>query len=570
MRFSPLEILSAKKLSRTEFTPKLWTVFQEGYSFADFRRDFIAGLTVAIVALPLAMALGIASGAAPEQGLLTAVIAGFLISFFGGSRVQIGGPTGAFVVVIFHVIQTHGYDGLLLATFLAGIILVLAGYLRAGQIIRFVPGPVITGFTAGIAVVIASTQIQDFFGLRLENVPADFVPKWGAYFAGFDTANIYALSIGVVALGIIIALRRFAPKVPGFLVAVLAASLVIYIYPLPVETVGSRFPDIEGGIHFPYWPDFGFEKMRAVLPAAFTIAFLAGIEALLSAAVADGMSGFSHRPNQELVAQGFANIGSSLFGGLPATGAIARTAANVRSGGRSPVAGIIHALLLLGFMLVGMDLLRYVPMAALAAILFMVAWAMSESHRFIGILKDGGHDRIVLLLTFFLTVFVDLTVAIGVGVSLACLLFMVKISEGVEIQAGQSKNATTIFGSEAFDQDQREGLPAGVEVFQISGPVFFGVSSQLLEIFKRIGSPPKVLIVRMRYVPFLDASGVQVLEDMARRCKASSTVLIFSHVQTEPRALMERHDLIGDNTHIFYAENYPDALQLAIRVLDKR
>lgn len=569
MGFSYRDISCIKNFRSAEFTPKLFTVFQEGYGFAEFRRDFIAGLTVAIVALPLAMALGIASGATPEQGLITAVIAGFLISLLGGSRVQIGGPTGAFVVVIFDVIQRHGYDGLLLATLLAGIILIVAGYLRAGQIIKFVPGPVITGFTAGIAVIIASTQVKDFFGLKIEDVPADFIPKWSAYFSHFDSVNIYALAIGLGALALIISLRKFAPKVPGFLVAVLATSIVIYFYPLPLDTVGSRFPDIEGGIPFPHWPDFSLEKMKAVMPAAFTIAFLAGIEALLSATVADGMSGFSHRPNQELVAQGFANIGSSFFGGLPATGAIARTAANIRSGGRSPVAGIIHALLLLIFMYIGMDLLRYVPMAALAAILFMVAWAMSESHRFTGTLKDGGHDRIVLLLTFFLTVFVDLTVAIGVGVSLACLLFMVKISEGVEMETGLSRNATTIFSSEAFDEDQREGLPEGVEVFRISGPVFFGVSAQLIEIFKRIGNPPKILIIRMRYVPFLDASGVQVLEDVAARCQKSSTILIFSHVQSAPRSLMERHGLVDNGQTIFFAENYPVALALTNTLLSE-
>ncbi|HWT41260.1 MAG TPA: SulP family inorganic anion transporter, partial [Sphingopyxis sp.] len=413
------------------YTPKLLTVFREGYSAAAFRADAIAGLTVAIVALPLAMALGIASGASPDKGLITAVVAGFLISALGGSRVQVGGPTGAFVVVIFNVIASHGYDGLLIATLLAGLILIAAGLLRFGQMIKYIPHPVVTGFTAGIAVIIASSQVKDFLGLAIDKVPADFLPKWQAYLGALPSANWAAIGIGGGALAIIIALRKFAPRLPGFLIAVVVTSLAVPLLNLPVDTIGSRFPDIPAGLPLPSFPDISLVKINAVLPSAFTIAFLAGIEALLSAVVADGMAGTRHRSNQELVGQGVANLGSALFGGLPATGAIARTATNIRSGAKTPVAGMMHAAFLLVFILFGTGLMAYVPMAALAAILFMVAWGMSEYQRFLALLRMPNSDRAVLLITFGLTVLVDLTVAIAVGVTLASLLFMARMAETV-------------------------------------------------------------------------------------------------------------------------------------------
>lgn len=355
------------------YTPKLITIFREGYSLGTLRADAVAGLTVAIVALPLAMALGIASGASPDKGLVTAVVAGFLISALGGSRVQVGGPTGAFVVVIFNVIAQHGYDGLLIATFLAGFILIAAGVLRLGQMIKFIPHPVVTGFTAGIAVIIASSQVKDFLGLSIAEVPAEFVPKWQAYFGAMASTSWVTLGIGAGSLAIIILLRRFAPKLPAFLIAVLVSSIAVVVLKLPVDTIGSRFPDIPAGLPMPSLPEISLAKIAAVMPSAFTIAFLAGIEALLSAVVADGMIGTRHRSNQELIGQGVANLGSAMFGGLPATGAIARTATNIRSGAQTPVAGILHAVFLLLFVLFATDLMAFVPMAALAAILFMVA-----------------------------------------------------------------------------------------------------------------------------------------------------------------------------------------------------
>lgn len=404
------------------WTPKLVTVLREGYGLRALRGDAIAGLTVAIVALPLAMALGIASGATPDKGLVTAIVAGFLISALGGSRVQIGGPTGAFVVVISGIIAAHGYDGLLLATLMAGGILVVAGLLRLGDLIRHVPPPVVTGFTAGIAVIIATSQVKELLGLTMAAAPADFLPKWRAYGAAIDTTDAITLAIGLGALALIIVLRRFAPRWPAFLIAVVLASLAVTLLHLPVATIGTRFPHLETALPAPALPAFSLAKATALLPSAFTIAFLAGIESLLSALVADGMTGFRHRSSLELVAQGVANIGSVLFGGMPATGAIARTATNIRSGGRSPVAGMLHALFVALFLLLAGGTMRLVPMAALAAVLLIVAWSMSEAHRFVRLPRMPIADAAVLLLTFVLTLLADLTVAILVGVGLALLL----------------------------------------------------------------------------------------------------------------------------------------------------
>ena len=548
------------------YTPKLLTVFREGYSAATFRADAIAGLTVAIVALPLAMALGIASGASPDKGLITAVVAGFLISALRGSRVQVGGPTGAFVVVIFNVIAIHGYDGLLVATFLAGLILILAGVLRLGQMIKYIPHPVVTGFTAGIAVIIASSQVKDFLGLTIDKVPADFLPKWQAYLGALPSASWAAIGVGVGALAIIICLRKLAPRLPGFLIAVVASSFVVVLLKLPVETVGSRFPDMPAGLPMPSFPEISFAKITAVLPSAFTIAFLAGIEALLSAVVADGMAGTRHRSNQELIGQGVANIGSALFGGLPATGAIARTATNIRSGAKTPVAGIMHAVFLLLFILVGTDLMAYVPMAALAAILFMVAWGMSEYQRFLALLRMPNSDRAVLLLTFGLTVLVDLTVAIGVGVTLASLLFMARMAEAVEVGSGGPPDIDL----DAEDVHQRDDLPQGVEVFRIAGPFFFGVAGELLDTLRRLGQSPRVIILRLRLVPLLDASGAQALEEFVEQARLAGAEVILSGVQPQPRSMLGRVGLGETSMKLSDAADYARAQALAVELLGRK
>ncbi len=548
------------------YTPKLLTVFREGYSVATFRADAIAGLTVAIVALPLAMALGIASGASPDKGLITAVVAGFLISALGGSRVQVGGPTGAFVVVIFNVIASHGYDGLLIATLLAGLILIAAGLFRFGQMIKYIPHPVVTGFTAGIAVIIASSQVKDFLGLAIDKVPADFLPKWQAYLGALPSANWAAIVIGGGALAIIIALRKFAPRLPGYLIAVAASSLMVALLNLPVDTIGSRFPDIPAGLPVPSFPDISLAKINAVLPSAFTIAFLAGIEALLSAVVADGMAGTRHRSNQELIGQGVANLGSALFGGLPATGAIARTATNIRSGAKTPVAGMMHAAFLLVFILFGTDLMAYVPMAALAAILFMVAWGMSEYQRFFALLRMPNSDRAVLLITFGLTVLVDLTVAIAVGVTLASLLFMARMAEAVEVDRSGRRDAEL----DAEDLDQRDDLPPGVEVFRIAGPFFFGVAGELLDTLRRLGQPPHVIILRMRLVPLLDASGAQALEEFVEQARLAGARVIASGVQPQPRAMLGRIGLGEAAGRIAYAADDAGAQALAIDLAEAK
>jgi SulP family sulfate permease len=513
------------------FTPKLLIARREGAIKKYWRQDALAGLTVAIVALPLAMALGIASGASPNQGLVTAVIAGFLISLLGGSRVQIGGPTGAFVVIVAGIIAAHGYAGLVLATLLAGFILIAAGYAGVGRLIRFIPMPVVTGFTAGIAVIIASSQVGDFLGLTTGKLPAEFIPKWAAYLSALNSISLYALSIGAATLAMIVLLRRFAPQLPAFLIALLVASLAVALLHLPVATVGDRFPAMPTGMPAPHMPDISFALVQHLLPAAFTIAFLAGMEALLSATVADGMTGYSHRSGQELVAQGVANIASALFGGLPATGAIARTATNIRAGGRTPLAGIFHSVFLLIFLLVAGKLISHVPMAALAAILLVVAWGMSEVERFKTLLQMEAGDRALLLLTFGLTVLVDLTVAIGVGITLASLLFMARMSD----TAGLLPDELSL-----DDPTQRASLPKGVEVFRFAGPMFFGVAREMLDALRRTGRSPNTIILRMELVPYIDSSGAGALEAFVRQAHGEGTKLILCDLREQPAVLLAK------------------------------
>jgi SulP family sulfate permease len=513
----------------TTFTPKLVTTLKEGYGPAQFRSDLVAGLTVAIVALPLAMALGIASGASPREGLVTAVIAGFLISALGGSRVQIGGPTGAFVVIVAGVIAAHGFSGLVLATAMAGVILIVAGYAGVGRLMRFVPMPVVTGFTAGIAVIIASSQIGDFLGLHVQ-APADFLDKWGVYLPAIGQTSRATLALGLGTLLLIVALRKFAPRLPAYLIAILAGAVAARWLHLPVETVGDRFPDMPTGLPAPQLPQFSLAMAREVLPSAFTIAFLAGIEALLSAVVADGMTGYRHRSGQELVGMGVANIASAAFGGLPATGAIARTATNVRAGGRTPLAGIFHALFLLGFMIAAGPLIAYVPMATLAAVLLMVAWGMSEAGRFRALLRTDAGERALLLLTFFLTILVDLTVAIGVGVTLAALLFMRRMSE----------HAGLVAVDPAEDPEQRDDLPPGVEVLRFTGPIFFGVASEMIEALRRIGQRPKAVVLRMELVPYVDATGANAIETFVRQAARTGTEVWLCGMQRQPLDFMAR------------------------------
>jgi SulP family sulfate permease len=546
------------------YVPKLFTVLRGGYRIDDFRHDLAAGLTVAIVALPLAMALAIASGTAPGKGLHTAIVAGLLISALGGSRVQIGGPTAAFVPVVFTVIERFGYSGLILCTVLAGLMLIAAGLLRVGTLMKYMPQPVITGFTAGIAVSILLSQVKDLLGLHMGPVPADFFARltaYGQHFATFSTPAIL-LSAGSVIL--ILALRRWRPAWPGFLLIVAAATLVSIALGLPAETIGSRFGNIPAQLpHFSV-PHIPFERTRELFPSSFTIAFLAGVESLLSATVADGMIGGRHRSNCELVAQGVANVASALFGGLPATGALARTATNVRSGARSPVAGMLHALFLLIFMLVLAPWMRYIPLAALAAVLVIVAWNMAEIDSFRTLLRGPVGDRVVLLLTFALTVMFDLTIAIEVGLVLAAFLFMHRMSEVVAMEAHVPllESDTDDFAGSAAPT-QRSLLPHGVEAFQVSGPLFFAVANRLDDVLNQYPQAPRVFILRLRLVPLIDASGVTALRQLLRRCSRAGTRVILSGLRDQPRAILQQMGVMPDGGSLQFAADFDEALRLA-------
>lgn len=548
------------------FEPKLLTVLREGYRLQDLRADALAGLTVAIVALPLAMALAIASGTTPEKGLYTAIVAGFLISAFGGSRVQIGGPTAAFIPVVFVVIQKFGFGGLILCTLLAGLILIAAGLLRLGTLMKYMPQPVITGFTAGIAVSIFSSQVKDMLGLRMGDVPAEFLPRWAAYGQHIASTQPAAVVLTVMGLAVIVGLRKWKPGWPGFLIALLVCTLVATVFALPAETIGTRFGALPSALPTFDFPRIPFERTWELLPSSLTIAFLAGVESLLSAVVADGMTGGRHRSNGELVAQGLANVGSALFGGLPATGAIARTATNIRSGGRTPVAGILHAAYLLLFMLLLAPLMRYVPLAALAAVLLVVAWNMSEVENFRNTMSAPKGDRLVLLLTFFLTVFLDLTVAIQAGIVVAAFVFMFRMAEAVEVSSGMPMPDDEIGDDDharGADLDQRAMLPKGVEVYQISGPLFFGAANRLDNLLDQFLQPPKVFILRMRLVPVIDASGVHALKQLAHRCHRKGIVLIISGLQEQPNRVIARMRLEEEPAELHFTSNFERALRLA-------
>ncbi len=531
------------------FIPKLITVLREGYSTGKFRHDAVAGLTVAIVALPLAMALAIASGTTPDKGLITAIVAGFLISALGGSRFSIGGPTGAFVVVVYNVIDKFGYDGLLIATLMAGLLLVIAGLAQLGTWIKYIPEPVVTGFTSGIAVIIFSSQVKDFFGLSMAKVPADFVEQWRAYAMHFNTLNLPVLLVAAGALALILLLRRFAPRQPGFLYAVLAGSVVVWALKLDIPTIGSRFGEVHASIPIPSLPEISWSQLQLLFPSAFTIAFLAGVESLLCAMVADGMTGRRHRSNCELVAQGVANLGSALVGGLPATGAIARTATNVRAGAVSPVAGMLHAVFLLLFMLLLSKLIAYVPLATLAAVLFMVAWNMSEHERFMHLLRAPLGDRVVLLLTFALTVLVDLTAAIEVGVVLASILFMHRMAGAVGITTHQElieKDQNDFIRDPNRTANPRASIPRDVQILELRGPFFFGVASRLSEVLDQVGKPPRLFILEMNRVPLIDVTGISAIQDLLRRCERDQTQVVICELQPQVRATLTEMGLLDD------------------------
>ncbi len=520
-------------MKETRIEPKLWTVLKEGYTLPLFSKDLVAGILVGIVALPLSIALAIASGVKPEQGLYTAVVAGFIISALGGSRVQIGGPTGAFIVLVYSVVQQYGYGGLAVATMLAGALLLTMGLMKFGTVIKFIPYPVTVGFTCGIAILIFVTQIRDFLGLQMDAPPAEFHEKMIAYAEHIGSVNPSALALGAASLAIILLWPRVTRRVPGSLIAILAMTAAAQMLHLPVETIGSRFGSVPTTLPMPSLPDIPWRDLPKLFQPAFAIALLAGIESLLSAVVADGITGRRHRSNTELVAQGIANLVSPLFGGIPATGAIARTATNIKNGGQTPFAGMIHALTLLTIMLAFGKWAVLIPMPVLAAILMKVSFDMAEWHLFGRLLKATRGDVLVLLSTFLLTVLVDLTVAIESGVVLAAFLFMHRMSESTQVGFVTDEVET---GEETDDPNaiQKREVPDGVEVFEIYGPFFFGAADRFKDEMRRMEKPPKVLILRMRHVPTIDATGMQALEDLYAKCRKQGTALVLSGVQAQP------------------------------------
>ena len=513
------------------FKPKIFDTLKN-YNRQQFTKDLLAGLIVGIVALPLAIAFAIASGVSPEKGLYTAVIAGFIISAMGGSRVQIGGPTGAFIVIVYGIVQVHGVNGLIIATFMAGVMLIIMGFARLGSVIKFIPHPLIIGFTSGIAVLIFSSQMKDFFGLKMGAVPADFLDKWKSYIESFGSVNIYAVAITATTVAIILLWPKVTHKIPGSLIAILVTTAAMQLLHLPVDTIGSRFGSIPSSLPMPVIPHIEFATIKNLIQPAFTIALLGGIESLLSAVVADGMIGGNHKSNMELIAQGTANIFSSIFGGIPATGAIARTATNVKNGGRTPVAGIVHAITLLLIMLLVGKWAALIPMATLAGILVVVAYNMSEWESFVSVFKGPRSDVAVLLATFLLTVLVDLTVAIEIGMVLAVFLFMRKMIKFSDVSIltkdiddngnGRDKEAISNFS-----------IPHDVEVFEITGPLFFGAAYKFKDAMRFIEKPPKILIIRMRQVPIIDATGIRTLEEVYKESKRRGTKLILSEVHSQ-------------------------------------
>lgn len=552
-----------------EFRPKLFTMMKT-YTKADFMTDLMAGIIVGIVALPLAIAFGIASGVSPEKGIITAIVAGFIISFLGGSKVQIGGPTGAFIVIIYGIIQEYGIDGLMVATMMAGVLLILLGIFKLGAVIKFIPYPIIIGFTSGIAVTIFTTQIADIFGLDFkgEKVPGDFIGKWILYFHHFDTVNWWNVIVSVVSVFIIAITPKFSKKVPGSLIAIILVTVGVYCLKMYggitcIDTIGDRFI-IKAQLPEAAVPALDWEAIKNLFPVAITIAVLGAIESLLSAAVADGVIGDRHDSNTELIAQGIANFVSPIFGGIPATGAIARTMTNINNGGKSPVAGIVHAVVLLLILLFLMPLAQYIPMACLAGVLVIVSYNMSGWRVFKGLLKNPKSDVAVLLITFFLTVIFDLTVAIEVGLVIACVLFMKRVMETTKI----SVITDEIDPNNESDLEVHEEhlmIPQGVEVYEINGPYFFGIATKFEEIMSRLGDRPKIRIIRMRKVPFIDSTGIHNLTTLCEMSQKENIHIILSGVNEKVHKVLEKsgfYELLGEEN---ICSNINEALEVATR-----
>lgn len=535
------------------------------YDKKTFMSDLMAGIIVGIVALPLAIAFGIASGVTPEKGIITAIVAGLVISLFGGSKVQIGGPTGAFIIIIYGIIQKYGFEGLTIATLMAGFFLVLFGLLRLGTIIKYIPYPIVVGFTSGIAVTIFTTQIKDLFGLTLPSNPSDFIEKWGVYLQNFNTIDPWCALIGVASVVVIAVTPRFSKKIPGSLIAIILMTIVALLLKnfagvLSIETIGDRF-SISNELPAAQVPDMNWETIKSLVSPAITIAILGAIESLLSATVADGVIGGHHDSNTELVAQGLANIASPLFGGIPATGAIARTMTNINNGGKTPVAGIIHAVVLLLIFLFLMPLAKYIPMACLAGVLVVVSYGMCGWRSFLELMKNPKSDVTVLLITFFLTIIFDLTIAIEVGLIIACLLFMKRMSETTDVKAITEEidlNQDAEFSTGNLDHLI---IPQGVEVYEINGPYFFGAGNKFEEIMASFGDRPKVRIIRMRKVPFVDSTGIHNLTNLCEMSKKEGIQIVLSGVREKVNGQLEH----AGYYHLIGEENICSHINLALK-----
>lgn len=531
----------------------------KGYTKEQFLKDFISGIIVAIIALPLSIALGIASGVSPEKGLYTAIIGGFIVSLLGGSRVQIGGPTGAFVVIVYGIIQKYGIDGLTVATIMAGIFLIIMGFLKLGSLIKYIPSSITTGFTSGIAIVIFSTQIKDFLGLQMKSVPSEFINKWIAYFNSIHSINLQSLFIAFLTLGIIVLWPKINKKIPGTFIAIVISTVVTMIFSLNINTIGSQFGELSSSLPKLIMPKINLTMINELMLPALTIAILAGVESLLSAVVADGMIGGKHRSNMELIGEGAANVFSGIFGGIPVTGAIARTAANVKNGGRTPVAGIVHSLTLLIIMLLFMPYVKLVPMSSLAAVLVMVSYNMGEWEAFKDIFKAPKSDAIVFIVTFLLTIFLDLVVAIGVGVVLSSFLFMKKMAEITKVECVLDD----LEDNDVNDLIDSIKIPKDISVYEISGPFFFGAANKFVSAIREMGTPPKILIIKMSKVPFMDATAYHSFEMLYDICKKNKTKLIMLELQEQPMEMLKKYgfiEIIGESS---FCNNIDEAIERA-------
>lgn len=547
------------------FTPKLVERLHKGYNLDKFKRDCVAGLTVAVISIPLAMALAIASGVTPAQGLYTAIVAGFFIALLGGSRYQIGGPTGAFVVVIFGVMQQYGYDGLAMTMLIAGMVLIIAGYLKLGTYIKYIPYPVVVGFTAGIGLLLISTQVKDLLGLQIDNVPAEILPKWNVYIHNFDKLSWSSVVISVFTFAAIFYTQFKKPKLPAYLISVVGATLIVAVFGLDIATIGNKFGGIPHFLPMPQVPDFDWNLFFKVMPSGLTIAFLAGIESLLSATVVDGMSGDNHNSNAELVGEGIANIACVFFMGVPATGAIARTATNFKARASSPIAGIMQSVFLLLFMLLLSPAAKYIPLACLSTVLIIVGWNMMNVEKIYKLLLGPRGDRYTLLTTLLLTVLVDLNTAISVGFIMASVIFMHRMSREIEIETDEE-----VLEDVGGGRDLAEVLhKKGVMSLRLSGPLFFGGASQVSRFFKTIQDAPKVLILRMGYVPVVDATGANIIVEFVKKLRKTNTKIIFSNVKKQPRRVLHQAFLeegINSRT-ISVASTFENALKMTRRYL---